>query len=66
MKKVIETCIDRVLEFDSGDEAAAYIEGLRNKKKSFNVLWRTKEENGKFLLRIQEQYNTSPMISNRG
>lgn len=61
MKKVIAACIDRVLEFDTQNEAAAYIETLREKKSEFRVLYR-EEVGGKCRIRIQEQYNKSPMI----
>ena len=40
MKKVIAACIDRVLEFDTQDEAAKYLETLRNKGGEFRVLHR--------------------------
>lgn len=61
MKKVIAACIDRVLEFDTQKEAANYLEGLRDKKSEFRVL-RRDEIGGKYRIRIQEQYNKSPMI----
>lgn len=61
MKKVIAACIDRVLEFDTQKEAANYIEGLRSKKSEFRVL-RREEVGGKYRIRIQEQYNKSPLI----
>ena len=61
MKKVLEACIDQVLEFDSPDEAVAFVDDLRQRKQRFNVSSR-KEVNGKMRIRIQEQYNKSPMI----
>lgn len=61
MKKVVAACIDRILDFDTPKEAAAYIEGLRNKKTEFRVINR-EEVGGKYRVRIQEQYNKSPMI----
>ena len=61
MKKVIAACIDRVLEFETQNEAAASLEGLRNKKSEFKVLHR-EEVGNKYRIRIQEQYNKSPMI----
>ena len=61
MKKVIAACIDRVLEFDTQDEAAKYLETLRNKGCEFRVL-HPEEVGGKYRIRIQEQYNKSPMI----
>lgn len=61
MKKVIAACIDRVLEFDTQQEAAKYLETLRDKKTDFRILHR-EEVAGKYRIRIQEQYNKSPMI----
>lgn len=63
MKKIIEACIDRILEFDTQEEAAAeYLEALRNKKTAFRIVNR-EAVNGKYRIRVQEQYNKSPMIS---
>lgn len=62
MKKIIEACIDRVLEFDTQEEAAEYLETLRKKKTAFRIVNR-KAVNGKYRIRVQEQYNKSPMIS---
>lgn len=63
MKKVIEACIERILDFDTPEEAAAYIEGLRNKKTDFVIVSR-EEASGKYRIRVKEQYNKSPMIQN--
>lgn len=62
MKKIIEACIDRILEFDTQEEAAEYLEALRNKKTAFCIVNR-EAVNGKYRIRVQEQYNKSPMIS---
>ena len=61
MKKVIAACIERILDFDTPEEAAKYLETLREKKSEFRVLHR-EEIGGKYRIRIQEQYNKSPMI----
>lgn len=61
MKKVIAACIDRVLEFDTQEEAANYLETLRDKKTEFRIVNR-EAVNGKYWIRVQEQYNKSPMI----
>lgn len=63
MKKVITACIERILDFDTQEEAAAYIEGLRNKKTDFVIVSR-EEAGGKYRIRVKEQYNKSPMIQN--
>lgn len=62
MKKIIEACIDRILEFDTQEEAAEYLEALRNKKTEFRIVNR-EAVNGEYRIRVQEQYNKSPMIS---
>lgn len=62
MKKIIEACIDRILEFDTQEEAAEYLERLRNKKTEFRIVNR-EAVNGKCRIRVQEQYNKNPMIS---
>ncbi len=63
MKKIIAACIDRVLEFDTQNEAAKYIETLRDKGSEFRIVNR-EEVNGKYRIRVKEQYNKSPMIEN--
>ena len=63
MKKVIAACIDRVLEFDTQQEAANYLDNLREKKSEFRILHR-EETGGKYRIRVKEQYNKSPMIEN--
>lgn len=60
MKKVVAACIDRVLEFDTPAEAAKYIDGLREKETDFRILNR-EEINGKYRIRVKEQYNKNPM-----
>lgn len=63
LKKVIAACIDRIFEFDSQEEAAAYMEKLRSLKKTFRIVQRG-EAGDKYRVRIQEQYNSSPMLEN--
>ncbi len=61
MKKVVAAYIDRIFEFDSQEEVAAYIEKLRSLKKMFRIVQR-EDAGGRCRVRIQEQYNSSPMI----
>lgn len=61
MKKVIAACIDRLYEFDTQEEATEHIEKLRKAKKKFCIVMRS-YCNGKCQVRIQEQYNSSPML----
>ena len=63
MKKVLEACIDQVLEFDSPDEAVAFVDDLRQRKQRFNVSSR-EEVNGKMRIRIQRAYNGNRLLTN--
>lgn len=62
MKKVLEVCIDQVLEFDSPDEAAAFMDDLRQRQQRFNVSSR-EEVNGKMRIRIQRAYNGNRLLT---
>lgn len=61
MKKILAACIERVIEFDSQQEAATYLEKLRNKKTTF-LLVNREEVGNKYRIRIKEQYNNNPLI----
>lgn len=58
---MIAAGIDRVLEFDTLEEADRYLDGLRVKGAEYRVMWR-KEAGSKIRLRVKEQYNKSPLI----
>lgn len=62
MKRVIAANIDRILEFDSPEEAKTYLDGLKAAGKKFRVVWDCDVGGGKKDIRIQEQYNKNPMI----
>ena len=62
MKKVLEACIDQLLEFDSPDEAAAFVDDLRQRQQRFNVSSR-EEVNGKRRIRIQRAYNGNRLLT---
>lgn len=59
MKKLIAACIDRILEFDTQQEAQAYLK--KRHDKNFRIVSQGQNQ-GKYRLRVQEQYNQSPMI----
>lgn len=61
MKKVIAACIEQLLEFDTQKEAVDYLEKVRTSDKGFRVVSR-EEVGGKYRIRIQLQYNKSPLI----
>lgn len=52
MKKVIAACIDKILEFDNQEEAAAYLENLRSRKTEFKIIDRGEVPPGKYRIRI--------------
>ena len=52
----------RILEFDSPDEARKYLDGMKAAGKNFRVMWECDVAGGKRQIKIQEQYNKSPMI----
>ena len=62
MKKVLAAAIVKVLEFDSSEEAREYLDSMKAAGKNFRVQWESDGSDGKRQIRIQEQYNKSPMI----
>lgn len=61
MKRVMAACIDLTLEFDSVDECNKYAEGVTAKHQKFNVLQYEELSGGRVRVRIQKQYNNSPL-----
>lgn len=61
MKKVVAAGIDRVLEFDTLEEADRYLDALRVKGAEYRVMWR-EAVGPKTRMRVIEQYNKSPLI----
>lgn len=62
MKKVLAAAIVKVLEFDSPEETMKYLDGMRAAGKKFRVQWECDVAGGKRQIKVQEQYNKSPMI----
>ena len=60
MKKVLSAAIVKILEFDSPEEAREYLDGMRAAGKKFQ--WECDVAGNKRQIKIQEQYNKSPMI----
>lgn len=63
MKKILAASIDRIIEFDTSEEAAAYIEKLRLQKQEFHISSR-EEVDGKVRIRIQVAYNSNELLRN--
>lgn len=62
MKKVLSAAIVEILEFDSPEEAREYLDGMKAAGKNFRVVWECDVAAGKRQIKVQEQYNQSPMI----
>ncbi len=62
MKKVISAAIVKILEFDSPDEAKKYLDSMKAAGKNFRIMWECDIAGGKRQIKIQEQYNKSPML----
>ena len=62
MKKVLSAAIVKILEFDSPEETMKYLDGMRAAGKKFRVMWECDVAGGKRQIKVQEQYNKSPMI----
>lgn len=66
MKKVLAAAIVKVLEFDSPEEAREYLDSMKAAGKNFRVMWECDipllDGGNKRQIKIQEQYNKSPMI----
>lgn len=62
MKKILAAAIVKVLEFDSSEEAREYLDGMKAAGKNFRVMWECDVAGNKRQIKVQEQYNKSPMI----
>lgn len=62
MKRIISAAIVKILEFDSVDEAGKYLDEMKAAGKNFRVMWECDLAGGKRQIKIQEQYNKSPML----
>lgn len=62
MKRIISAAIVKIIEFDSMDEAKKYLDEMKAAEKNFRVMWECDLAGGKRQIKIQEQYNKSPML----
>ena len=65
MKKVIAACIDQILEFDTREELEEFYEKLYKSKQKFQVCTECCADGNKWIIRIQKQYNSCPMIDDK-
>lgn len=61
MKKLIAACIDRIIDFDSRKKLQLTSPGCEIRKLN-SVLSYREAVDGKYRVRVQEQYNKTPMI----
>lgn len=66
MYKVLTACIDQVIQFNTECELQRFIDGIEAKKQQYNFISRTILPDGGVIVRIQRQYNNSPMPERRG
>ena len=62
MKKVLSAAIVKIRDFESQEETMKYLDGMRAAGKKFRVQWECDVAGGKRQIKVQEQYNKSPMI----
>ena len=61
MKKVLNACIEQILQFDNITEYDAYIKELNDKKIKFKIE-STDSKGKKVIVRIRKQYNKNKFI----
>lgn len=66
MKKVIEACIDQILQFDSEKEFEVFVEGLERKPQAFKVVSHYGLEDGRHIARVKKQYNSNKFMEKEG
>lgn len=64
MKKVLNACIDQVLQFDNVNEYDTYIKELNSKRIKFKIE-STNSKSKKVIVRIRKQYNKNKFIIER-
>ena len=59
MKKILEACIEQVLQFDSEMEWAIFHYDLKTGRKAYEVLSEEKQPDGSVIVHIKKQYNNN-------
>lgn len=66
MKKVLEACIDQILQFDSEKEFEVFVEGLERKPQQFKVVNHYGLTDGRHIARVKKQYNANKFMEKDG
>lgn len=66
MKKVLEACIDQILQFDSEKEYEVFVEGLERKPQQFKVVNHYGLADGRHIARVKKQYNANKFMEKDG
>lgn len=66
MKKVLEACIDQILQFDSEKEFEIFVEGLERKPQQFKVVNHYSLADGRHIARVKKQYNANKFMEKDG
>ena len=66
MKKVLEACIDQILQFDSEKEFEVFVEGLERKPQQFKVVSHYGLAGGRHIARVKKQYNANKFMEKDG
>ena len=66
MKKVLEACIDQILQFDSEKEFEVFVEGLERKPQQFKVVNHYGLADGRHIARVKTQYNANKFMEKDG
>lgn len=66
MKKVLEACIDQILQFDSEKEFEVFVEGLERKPHQFKVVNHYGLADGRHIARVKKQYNANKFMEKDG
>jgi hypothetical protein len=61
MYKVLTACIDQVIRFNNLKELERFLDGLDARKQQYKFISKTVLPDGSIIVRIQRQYNNSPM-----
>ena len=61
MYKVVTACIDQVIRFEDDFTFKESIRKLEQRKQQYNILDKQIMPDGACLVRVQRQYNNSPM-----
>lgn len=62
MKKVISAAIYQMIQFDDEKEFEDYISKLQRNNQEFILKEKTKEPDGKVIIKIMKQYNNNKFI----